>query len=667
MSSILGHKIFDTTRGLTYDILVKITAAILRSFINLPIEKKLLLVSLIPIATIFILSIMTYIRVQTFAEDEDRLNHIYHVQTTAAEFLRLIVDLETGFRGYVLTQDPKFLKPYLAAKNRVLLVGQSLAQMVEHHATQHAHILRAQEMVQQLMNDKDEFIEEVKNEHSPDAVHYVESGKGLTLMLGIRESIANFDRQEFNELQHTLSRTSKDRSFLLGVIIGGGSLALLPMVFVLRLLARSIAGPLSALAKTVENRTEETIPEVTVLHREDEIGNLTRVMSTMSQQLREHVGRIERSETELRTLNHNLSTSESKYRGIVDNAPFGIFTATEGKIIFCNRHNWILAGHDPDIDLQPETMWDAVHPDDRDQVLQSFTECTRLHRPFEQIFRFLHHDGAVRKILSRAVPIEDQGNHNFLYQGFNVDISALEQLREKLNRSERLATLGQVAAGIAHEIRNPLVGIGSTASLLLEELDHDDNKISDLKTILNETRRLDRIVNQIVDYARPRTLVWVSFSLQELAHETLALLTDPLQQKNIHVAWNVEDRNGPIWADRDQIKQVLLNIFQNAIEAMPNDGILTISEMKEKRAGEPGVCLSIADNGKGITPADLAHIFEPFFTTGKLRGTGLGLAICKNILEGHGGEIHAQSELQCGTIMSVWLPFSHHPQTSMVS
>ncbi|WP_454064262.1 ATP-binding protein [Candidatus Nitrospira salsa] len=646
---------------------MQITKIILRSFINLPIEKKLLLVSLIPIATIFMLSIMTYVRVQTFAEDEDRLNHIYHVQTTAAEFLRLIVDLETGFRGYVLTQDPKFLKPYLAAKNRVLLVGQSLAQMVKHNTTQHAHIQHAQEMVRHLMNDKDEFIQQVKNKHSPDAVHYVESGKGLKLMLGIREVIANFDRKEFNDLQSTLSRTSKDRSFLLGVIIGGGSLALLPMVFVLRLLARSIAGPLSALAKTVENRSEETIPEVTVLNREDEIGNLTRVMSKMSQQLRDHMGRVKRSEAELRTLNHELSLSESKYRGIVDNAPFGIFTATGDQIFFCNRHNWILAGHDPDIDLPPQAMWDAVHPDDRDQVLQSFIESTQLHRPFEQIFRFLHYDGAVRKILSRAVPIEDQGNHDFLYQGFNVDISALEQLREKLNRSERLATLGQVAAGIAHEIRNPLVGIGSTASLLIEEFDHDDQKVSDLKTILNETRRLDRIVNQIVDYARPRSLVWASFSLKELATETLAILNDPLRQKNIHVEWNLQDLNERVWADRDQIKQVLLNIFQNAIEAMTHNGTLKVSEQKKKHEGAPGICLSISDNGKGITPADLTHIFEPFFTTGKIRGTGLGLAICKNILEGHGGNIHAQSELQCGTVMSIWLPISHHPQTSMVS
>ena len=493
---------------------MQITAPILRAFGNFPIEKKLLLVSIIPIITIFALSVITYHRVQTFAEDEDRLNHIYHVQTTAAEYLRLIVDLETGFRGFVLTQEQKFLKPYLAAKKRVLQVGQSLAQMVEQHEHQHARIQQAQGLVLQLMGDKDQLIERAKQGQTRDAVEYIESGKGRSIMLSIREEIANFDRQEFEELQQTLTRTAEDRSFLLGVIIGGGSLALLPMVLVLRLLARSIVGPLSTLAKEVENRSEEAIPEVMTLDRKDEIGNLTRVMSNMSQQIRDYVERIKNSEAELRSLNIDLSTSESKYRGIVDYAPFGIFTASGDQIIFCNRHNWVLAGHDPDSELPPEAMWDAVHHDDRDHVLRNFKEATSLHQPFEQVFRFLHANGAVRKILCRAIPIVDKGENDVLYQGFNVDITALEQMREKLSRAERLATLGQVAAGIAHEIRNPLVGIGSTTTLLMEDFEQDESKIADLKTILNETRRLDRIVNQIVEYARPRELVWVSFSIK---------------------------------------------------------------------------------------------------------------------------------------------------------
>ncbi len=645
---------------------MQITTPILRAFSNFPIEKKLLLVSIIPIVTIFILSVITYDRVQTFAEDEDRLNHIYHVQTTAAEYLRLIVDLETGFRGFVLTQEPKFLKPYLAAKKRVLQVGQSLAQMVELHKNQFSRIEHAQALVQQLMHDKDQLIERAKNGRSGDAVKYIESGKGRTIMLGIREELANFDRREFEELQSTLKRTAKDRSFLLGVIIGGGSLALLPMVLVLRLLARSIVGPLSTLAKEVENRSEESIPEVMVLDRKDEIGNLTRVMNKMSLQIRDYVERIKNSETELRSLNLDLSTSESKYRGIVDYAPFGIFTASGDRIIFCNRHNWVLAGHDPDGNLPPEAMWDAVHPEDRDHVLRNFKEATSQHRPFEQVFRFLHNNGASRKILSRAIPIEDKGNDNVLYQGFNIDITALEQMREKLSRAERLATLGQVAAGIAHEIRNPLVGIGSTTSLLMEELDEHDPKVTDLKTILNETKRLDRIVNQIVEYARPRDLIWVSFSMKELMDETLALLNDPLRFKNIQVVYDTQDLDETLWADRDQIKQVLLNVLQNAIEAMTDEGTLTINGAREPRAGEHGMRVTIADTGKGIAPSDLTRIFDPFFTTGKHRGTGLGLAICRNILEAHGGEIHAQSQLDSGTIMSVWLPLVHQPQFSMV-
>ena len=103
-----------------------------------------------------------------------------------------------------------------------------------------------------------------------------------------------------------------------------------------------------------------------------------------------------------------------------------------------------------------------------------FTLARTQSEAFERVFRFLHQDGTTRRVLSRAVPIKDESGQTIVYQGFNVDITALEQMRAQLSRSERLATLGQVAAGIAHEIRNPLVGIGSTASLLLEEFEEGD-------------------------------------------------------------------------------------------------------------------------------------------------------------------------------------------------
>ncbi len=635
-------------------------------FLNLPLAKKLLLVSAVPMVAVLVLSLLTYRSVETFSLDEDHLNEVYHVQSASAEFMRLVVDLETGFRGYVLTQQPQFLQPYQAAKQRVLALGNSLRQMVENNPAQRMLIQSVQQNIHLLMSDKDRLIERVKMGHPEEAHEYVEAEKGRLLMLAIREEMARFDRQEVEQLQQALASSSEDRSILMGVIVGGGAFALILMLLPLQLIARSITGPLTTLVKTVENFSGGTMPNVPVLDRQDEIGNLTRVMNTAGTQIQQHIQQIEQSGQELRSLNQEITSSEAKYRGIVDHAPIGIFTLERNHIIFSNRQNWILAGRDPDQTLDPEHMWEAIHPDDREDVRRTFHKARAEGEPFERVFRFLHQDGTVKRVLSRAVRINDESGQAMVYQGFNVDITALEQMRVQLSRSERLATLGQVAAGIAHEIRNPLVGIGSTASLLLEDFAEGDSRRDDLKTILKETRRLDRIVNQIVDYARPRDLLPVTFQLEELLHESLQVLADPVQQKGIHVHHYRPSKVNSLLADRDQLKQVFLNIFQNAIEAMPANGALHISIAEELYEHHQGLRLKVEDTGKGIEPAVLSRVFEPFFTTGKHRGTGLGLAICRNIIEAHGGEIHAESQQHIGTTISLWLPCVCQPQLSTV-
>jgi signal transduction histidine kinase len=213
-----------------------------------------------------------------------------------------------------------------------------------------------------------------------------------------------------------------------------------------------------------------------------------------------------------------------------------------------------------------------------------------------------------------------------------------------------------MAAGIAHEIRNPLVGIGSTAKLLLEDLDVSDARRPDLEIILNETRRLDRIVNQIVDYARPRVLVPLLFAMDDLIDETLTLLHDAIGHKGITVRRTVHPHRSEIEADRDQIKQVLLNLIQNAIEALEEHGTLNVAVFEFVRNEEPGIMVKITDNGIGIRPENLAHIFEPFFTSGKPRGSGLGLAICRNIVDAHRGDMTITSRPGEGTTVRLWLP-----------
>ncbi len=629
---------------------------IVKIFSHLPIAKKLLLVSGVPVFAVLILSLMTYKSVQTFSLDEDHLNEVYHVQSASAEFMRLVVDLETGFRGYVLTQQKQFLQPYQAAKQRVLNLGSSLRQMVEGNLVQRQLIESVQKNVKHLMKDKDYLIGRVKAGYPEEAREYIEAETGRLLMLAIREEMARFDRREVEQLQAALASSSQDRSVLMGVVVGGGTLALILLLLPLHLIARSITGPLITLVKTVGNFSGGTMPDVSVLDRRDEIGELTRVLKRMGIQIRDHIQRIQQSETELRLLNQDVTSSEAKYRGIVDNAPIGIFTVQLDKLVFSNRQNWILAGRNPDEILDPEQMWDAVHPDERETVRQAFLESRKAGKAFEMVFRFLHPDGAVRKVLSRAVPIQDEFGQTLIYQGFNVDITALEQMRAQLSRTERLATLGQVAAGIAHEIRNPLVGIGSTTSLLLEEIPPEGTHHADLVTILQETRRLDRIVSQIVDYARPRDLLPATFRLEDLVRESLQVLSVPLGQKSIDVVFNPPQNLVSLQADRDQLKQVILNTVQNAVESMPDRGKLELTIEEELVSQTPGIRLAIRDSGKGISPNALPRIFEPFFTTGKHRGTGLGLAICRNIIEAHGGEIHAESKVDIGTTISIWLP-----------
>ncbi|MGD9729692.1 MAG: ATP-binding protein [Nitrospiraceae bacterium] len=623
---------------------------------DLPIARKLLLASLIPVLTLIVLSIVTYRSVQVFSEDEEQLNNLYLTQKRAAEYMRLVVDMETGFRGYVMTKQTRYLHPYRRAQESTPLVGQSLLESVYDAEAQRKIVINVQRLVAQLFKEKDELIEEVKVGHVDMALRYVEAGRGRAIMVTIREEMSQFDHLEQEALHVRLGKIAQDRDAMVSVFLGGGSLALVLMILALHLIGRSITTPLVALARAVGSASTKPVTNVPATDRQDEIGNLARVIHMMSVQLGEHLARMEESEAELRALNHNLSASESKYRSLVDHAPFGIFTTQGMSVTFSNRYNRQLAGLNPDLEGAPDAFRQWIHPDDRDRALTGFEEAVRDNRPYETIFRFVHQDGTMRKVLSRRIPIQDEQGHTVMYQGFNIDISALDQMQAQLRRAERLATLGQFAAGIAHEIRNPLVGIGSTTALLLDDTAPDDPRREDLESIFREIHRLDRIVNQIVDHARPRSIAPSWFSLSDVVHGAFKLLESPLSDKHLVVSCQLSSNLPPVHADPDQIKQVLLNVIQNAIEASRDGGAITVTASEQARGLEAGVGIAVMDQGRGISPEDLSHVFEPFFTLGKQRGTGLGLAICRNIIELHGGDIALASEQGKGTTVSIWLP-----------
>ena len=534
--------------------------------------------------------------------------------------------------------------------------------MVSDDVPHRSHFLEVQSLVKQLINDKVELIDAAEKGHRERALQYIEEGRGRTIMVRIRESMVTFDQLEQQRVVARLGQLSHDLTATLMVILVGGILTLGLVASTLYLIARSIAGPLVNLAKAVGASPPGSLSGIPVLERRDEIGYLTRVMHQMGVQIQSHLDQVEDSEAALRVLNDNLSASESKYRGLVDNAPFGIFTTKGMEITFSNRYNQTLAGLDPDHVTHPATFRQWIHPEDRERVLSEFAQAVANTQPCETVFRFLHVNGTVRKVLSRRIPIEYGTTQPAIYIGFNIDITTLDQMQTRLNRAERLATLGQVAAGIAHEIRNPLVGIGSNAFLLLDEFDASDPRHADLEMILKETKRLDRIVNQIIDYALPRELIPVLCPLSDLVDEVVKLLDSTLTAKHLAVTCSLPPTLTGLHADHDQIEQVLLNVFHNAIDASHDGTAIDVTAFELPSGQNAGMVITVTDHGVGIPDDALAHVFEPFFTRGKRQGTGLGLAICRNIIEGHGGNIQITSEVGNGTSIRIWLPLRQELQ-----
>jgi len=233
-----------------------------------------------------------------------------------------------------------------------------------------------------------------------------------------------------------------------------------------------------------------------------------------------------------------------------------------------------------------------------------------------------------------------------------------QQLQEQLVHSTKLAAIGELAANIAHEINNPLTGVLGYAALLLRELDESDPKARNLKVIENETIRARDIVRNLLDFARQDGLKKRKASIKEVMDDTLPLLRKQADLINVEVKTVYEEDVPQVYVDVNQMKQVFINILNNALHAMPDGGILKIAIRAAKPDGKrPWVEVAFTDTGIGIAPMKLGQVFNPFFTSKDVgEGTGLGLSVSQRIIEEHGGSIGVQSAVGVGSTFTVKLP-----------
>lgn len=245
------------------------------------------------------------------------------------------------------------------------------------------------------------------------------------------------------------------------------------------------------------------------------------------------------------------------------------------------------------------------------------------------------------------------------------DLTAVKQLELQVRRTDRLASLGTLAAGMAHEIKNPLVSIKTFTQLLPERYEDPDFRETFFSLVGSEVKRIDRIVNQLLRFSRPAKPNLVPTRLHEVIDSALNLMGQQLRKNNIRLNRSFNAPDDSIRADGDQLSQALINFFLNAIEAMGEGGTLTVGTSSAHNGSfaatlrddhsAPHVIVTIHDTGGGIPADSLPHIFDPFFTT-KSQGTGLGLSVAHGIIHEHGGMIDVKSDPVQGTTFAIVFP-----------
>jgi len=276
-------------------------------------------------------------------------------------------------------------------------------------------------------------------------------------------------------------------------------------------------------------------------------------------------------------------------------------------------------------------------------------------------------EGWMRKNDHTEFPVGFTVNNHLSIRGERIgkivvfrDLTNVYKIQEEILRMDRLVSLGKLASGIAHELRNPLAGIKTTAQALGEEMSGDDSRREYLHRITKEIDRLNDLLKTFFSFAKPQNLNLVHCHIKDIINEIIPFLIKEIADKGIRFIETYHPQLPKIKVDRTQMHQVFLNLFLNAIQAMPSGGELKIEANPVISRPSGGLTQNfikvvISDSGRGIPPHIVQKIFVPFFTT-KSKGIGLGLSITYQIIKKHGGTIKVDSQWEKGTSFIINLP-----------
>jgi two-component system sensor histidine kinase PilS (NtrC family) len=362
-----------------------------------------------------------------------------------------------------------------------------------------------------------------------------------------------------------------------------------------------------------------------------------------------HLGeKVRTTGKELRQKQLDYQKLEAFHQNIVQSLDSGLMTTDpSGRISFLNKTAYRILGIDPE-SSSPEEL-DGLLSDHLVNLPTDSAAWEKLSGREETIFE--RSDGETIHLgLSRS-PLRDI--HGVLVGSILIfqDITRIKEMEEQIKFADRMVSIGQMAAGIAHEIRNPLASLMGSIQVLKEEMDPSQGDLNLMNIVIRESERLNKLVSDFLLFAHPPRNEFAPVLLNTLIDETLQVLENSPQFNGHIVISRVFSDKAGILGDANQLKQVLWNLFLNAVQEMEDGGHLRIGLKHEEKS----VKLTVSDTGTGIDRQRIGKIFEPFFTT-KESGTGLGLAIVHRIIESHGGTIQVESECGRGTSFILTFP-----------